>query len=65
MYERNIRKTCCQTYFKLIFMDYNMPVMEGPESAQNIFEKYAEVSQLPEYSHIVKPVIIAMTAANN
>ena len=35
-YEANATKKCCKTYFKLIFMDIQMPVMNGYESAKGI-----------------------------
>ena len=39
-YERNATKTCCQTNFKLIFMDLNMPVMDGFQSCSNILKMF-------------------------
>ena len=43
MYEKNAKKTCCQTYYKLIFMDIHMPVMDGFVSTTAILKKYGEM----------------------
>ena len=64
-YERNLRKTCCEKYFKLVFMDINMPVMDGYESARIMFETHSQLVQQPEFAHIPRPVIFAMTAHQN
>ena len=64
-YERNLKKTCCREYYKLIFMDINMPVLDGFGSAELIFKTYETLSQQPAYSHIQHPVIFAMTAYKN
>ena len=64
-YERNLKKTCCREYYKLIFMDINMPVLDGFGSAELIFKTYATLSKQPAYSHIEHPMIFAMTAYKN
>ena len=28
-FEKSMKKTCCKKYYKIIFMDLNMPVMDG------------------------------------
>lgn len=44
-YERNAVKTCCQKYFKLIFMDIQMPVMDGHDSTELILKTYNKLVQ--------------------
>jgi CheY-like chemotaxis protein len=61
-YERNATKTCCRTYFKLIFMDIQMPIMNGYDSARGIIKAFERLAKEEETSHIKKPVIFAMTA---
>ena len=39
-----------------------MPVMDGYQSSKNILKMFGELSQKDEYSHLVKPIIFAMTA---
>lgn len=51
-YEANATKKCCKTYFKLIFMDIQMPVMNGYESAKGILKRYEYLVEQPETSHI-------------
>ena len=39
-YERNATQKCCKTYFELIFMDINMPVMNGYDATKGILKLY-------------------------
>lgn len=62
MYKANAEKTCCTNYYKLIFMDINMPVMDGYQSTEAIFKTFNMLSKQPKLAHLKKPVIFAMTA---
>jgi len=50
---------CCQ--FKAIFMDINMPVMDGYESTRQII-KYLKAIEAERGCSIEMPVIVALTA---
>lgn len=36
IFKADLEKTCCQNYFKLIIMDYDMPVMNGADACTEI-----------------------------
>ena len=38
MFEENLQKKCCDTHYRLILMDTEMPIMDGLESSAKIFE---------------------------
>lgn len=38
MIKEDLAKTCCNSYIKLVIMDYDMPVMNGAESTCKILE---------------------------
>ena len=42
MFERNMRKTCCDIRYKAIFSDIQMPVMDGITAMKIVQEREAE-----------------------
>lgn len=34
--EEDLKKTCCRKFIRMVFMDFNMPVMDGSTSTLNI-----------------------------
>ena len=46
-------------------MDITMPVMDGYDATIAIWKLYDELAEKPEYAHLVKPVILALTAQQN
>ena len=49
-------KTCCKNYFKIVFMDINMPVMDGIDSAIKINKYMKKICKTGSCS------IVALTA---
>ena len=64
-YIEDISKACCRSYFHLILMDLNMPMMSGYDSATKIHEIYDQISKEPGYEHLPEPIIFAVSANLN
>ncbi len=39
MFNKNYTKTCCNVRYKMIFMDINMPIMDGYEATMKIMQQ--------------------------
>mmetsp|Transcript_22713 Transcript_22713/g.16091 ORF Transcript_22713/g.16091 Transcript_22713/m.16091 type:complete len:88 (+) Transcript_22713:277-540(+) len=62
-YKTNINKTCCKTYFKLIFMDLNMPIVDGFTACKTILSINEEA--IKRGINIPRVIVLAMTAYAN
>eukprot|EP00347_Sterkiella_histriomuscorum_P007736 403347751 len=65
LYKERLQKTCCNNKFKLIFMDLNMPIMDGYQATQNIIQLFNEKYQKGSYNNGDQLNIVAITAFVN
>ena len=42
VFKADLEKKCCQNYYRLIIMDYDMPVMNGSDACKEILRLKAE-----------------------
>lgn len=49
MFEKNMKKMCCQYKYKMVITDINMPIMDGYQLAENIIKFCREnrIAQVP------------------
>ena len=63
-FTKNLEKSCCQTNYKLVLMDLNMPVMDGYDSTVQILSKFHDFySGVASRAHSVN--VVAVTAFVN
>ncbi|KRW99404.1 CheY-like superfamily [Pseudocohnilembus persalinus] len=49
----NICKNGCDSHYKLIIMDIDMPIMDGIQSAKKIYDFYKKNNQMQNYPQII------------
>ena len=60
-YVSNFHQKCCDIKFQMIIMDLQMPIMDGFQSAEYIYSYYEQQHKDPNFAHIKRPMVFAMT----
>ncbi len=64
-FNSNINKKCCNTFYKIILMDLNMPVMDGYESTLQILASFKKAYPKGTYESGERLSVVAVTAFVN
>jgi len=59
--EENFKKTCCDKYYKLIFIDIKLPLMDGITATKRIFEVYNDLKSRGK-QQLPRLTVVAVTA---
>eukprot|EP00347_Sterkiella_histriomuscorum_P018274 403346138 len=65
MFNKNLQKTCCAMRYKLIFMDLNMPIMDGYDSTTQILAQFKRIYPNSKYPNGDQLNVVAITAFVN
>eukprot|EP00347_Sterkiella_histriomuscorum_P018716 403344449 len=65
MFNKNLLKTCCDVKYKLIFMDLNMPIMDGYDSTTQILAQFKRIYPNGRYQNGDQLNVVAITAFVN
>jgi len=65
LFEKNMAKDCCNSKYKLVLMDLNMPIMDGYEATVQILQRFRQTYPQLKYPNGDNLVVVAVTAFVN